>query len=260
MNFVTSKLMGGLGNYLFQIAVAYSYSKQTGKKMLFDVNDIYTVHKPYNHYLNNIFKKIEFNVINDFHITLPEKTFNFNKIPVIEGNVKLNGYFQSEKYFIDVREDILNLFEIDENTDVYLFDKYSKLLSGNTCSIHVRRGDYLKLPNFHPTQELSYYIESYKIIGEDINYLIFSDDIEWCYENFNFIKNKTFIFGNTDYQDLYLMSMCDDNIIANSTFSWWGAWLNKNTTKRVISPKKWFGCANNEVKINDLYCEGWIKL
>ena len=128
MNFVTSKLMGGLGNYLFQIAVAYSYSKQTGKKMLFDVNDIYTVHKPYNHYLNNIFKKIEFNVINDFHIMLPEKTFNFNKIPVIEGNVKLNGYFQSEKYFIDVREDILNLFEIDENTDVYLFDKYLKLL------------------------------------------------------------------------------------------------------------------------------------
>ena len=260
MNFVTSKLMGGLGNYLFQIAVTYSYSKQTGKKMLFDVNDIYTVHKPYNHYLNNIFKKIEFNTINDFHIILPEKTFNFNEIPVIEGNVKLNGYFQSEKYFIDVREDILNLFEIDEDTKTYLFDKYSNLLSGNTCSIHVRRGDYLKLPDFHPTQELSYYIESYNIIGEEINYLIFSDDIEWCYENFNFIKNKTFISGNTDYQDLYLMSMCDDNIIANSTFSWWGAWLNKNTTKRVISPKKWFGPANNEVKTDDLYCEGWIKL
>jgi hypothetical protein len=259
MNFVTSKLMGGLGNYLFQIAVAYSYSKQTGKKMLFDVNDIYIVHKPYNHYLNNIFKKIEFNVINDFYIILPEKTFNFNKIPIIEGNVKLNGYFQSEKYFIDVREDILNLFEIDENTEVYLFDKYSKLLSGNTCSIHVRRGDYLNLPNFHPTQDLSYYIDSCKIIGDDVNYLIFSDDIEWCYKNFDFIKNKTFISGNTDYQDLYLMSMCNNNIIANSTFSWWGAWLNNNN-KQVIIPKKWFGDRNSHLNTNDLYPNEWIKI
>lgn len=260
MNFVTSKLMGGLGNYLFQISVAYSYSKQTGKKMLLDPNDVFTVHQSYNHYLNNIFRKIEFDVINDSYSTLSEKSFNFDVIPIIEGNVKLNGYFQSEKYFIDIREDILNLFEIDEDTNNYLTNKYSSLLSGNTCSIHIRRGDYLNLSNFHPTQDLSYYIDSCEIIGNDVNYLIFSDDIEWCYKNFEFIKNKTFISGNTDYQDLYLMSMCNNNITANSTFSWWGAWLNKHNDKIVISPTKWFGPNNSKLNTDDLYCNGWIKI
>jgi hypothetical protein len=172
--------------------------------------------------------------------------------------VKLNGYFQSEKYFVDVREDILNLFEIDEDTKSYLSNKYSNLLSGNTCSIHIRRGDYLNLPNFHPTQDISYYMDGCNIIGNEANYLIFSDDIEWCYKNFNFIKNRTFISGNTDYQDLYLMSMCNNNIIANSTFSWWGAWLNKNKNKIVVSPKKWFGSENNQYNTDDLYCEGWL--
>jgi hypothetical protein len=259
MSFITSKLMGGLGNYLFQIAITYTYSKKMGKKMLFNINDIYSPHKPYNYYTNNIFRKIEFNNITDFYTNVSEKSFEFNEIPNIDGNVTLNGYFQSEKYFIEVAEDILNLFEIDENTENYLSNKYSNSLSGNTCSIHIRRGDYLKLPNLHPTQDLSYYIESYNIIGNNFNYLIFSDDIEWCYENFNFIKNKIFITGNTDFQDLYLMSMCDNNIIANSTFSWWGAWLNKNKNKIVIAPKLWFG---NEANYNtiDLLPENWFKI
>ena len=259
-NFVTIKLKGGLGNYLFQIATSYSYSKQTDKKIIFDINDIFSPHKSYKFYLNNIFRKIEFTTINDYYITIPEKTFSFERIPFIEGNVKLDGYFQSEKYFLNIKKDILNLFEIDDDTKFYLTNKYSQVLSGNTCSLHVRRGDYLNLPNFHPTQDLSYYIDSCNIIGKDVNYLIFSDDIEWCHKNFNFIRNKTFISGNTDYQDLYLMSMCDNNIIANSTFSWWGAWLNRNVNKKVIIPSKWFGVSNSHFNTNDLYCDKWIKL
>ena len=252
--------MGGLGNYLFQISTSHAISKRTGKKMLFDISDIYSPHKTYNHYLDNFFRKVEFTTITETYNTVFERGFEFANIPEIDGNLKLNGYFQSEKYFIDNRKDILNLFEIDTINNNYLSEKYLNVLTTNTCSIHVRRGDYLHLTDIHPTQDLSYYIDSYNTIGEDYNYLIFSDDISWCLKNFGFIKHKTFITGNTDFQDLYLMSMCDNNIIANSTFSWWGAWLNENNDKRVIIPKKWFGDRNSHLNTNDLYPNKWIKI
>jgi len=91
-------------------------------------------------------------------------------------------------------------------------------------------------------------------------YLIFSDDIEWCKLNFDFLENKIFVNGNTDFQDLYLMSKCNDNIIANSTFSWWGAWLNQNPNKKVIAPKIWFGNFYSNFNTNDLYFQDSIIL
>jgi hypothetical protein len=174
-------------------------------------------------------------------------------------NVKINGYFQSEKYFINYKKEIKDLFKIDDETNFFLLKKYSNIISLDTCSIHVRRGDYLKFPNIHPTQNIEYYNKAVGYIGENKHYLIFSDDIEWCKNNLNFIKNKTFIFGNSDFQDLYLMSLCKNNIIANSTFSWWGAWLNNYKNKVVVAPELWFG---NEVNYNtyDLIPNNWIKL
>jgi hypothetical protein len=111
--------------------------------------------------------------------------------------------------------------------------------------------------NFHPLQTLSYYEKSVSIIGEDKLYVIFSDDINWCKENLNFIKNKIFVTDNLDYQDMYLMSMCKNNIIANSSFSWWGAWLNKNTNKKVVYPYIWFNFGPDASQIG---CENWIKI
>jgi 5'(3')-deoxyribonucleotidase len=91
-------------------------------------------------------------------------------------------------------------------------------------------------------------------------FLIFSDDIEWCKENFPNISDKfIFIEGNKDYEDLYIMSKCKNNIISNSTFSWWGAWLNQNENKKVVAPLKWFGSSINH-NTKDLYCDGWIKI
>ena len=133
------------------------------------------------------------------------------------------------------------------------------LKNENTCSIHVRRGDYLNSPNHHPTQNMNYYMRAIKEMPKDSVFLIFSDDIKWCKENFPNLPEKfIFVEGNKDYEDLHLMTHCKNNIIANSTFSWWGAWLNSNSDKIVVAPKKWFGPAlkNNDTK--DLYCEGWI--
>ena len=260
MGIVSTKLMGGLGNIMFQIAAAYSVALRDNKEMICDTTDMMIPHKPYTFYLDNIFRKVKFSdtLTNQKHVG--ECGFHYCQIPSLDGNVKLIGHFQSEKYFIDHRNELLELFEIDNEINTRLLKKYGEIINQDTCSIHVRRGDYLGLPNHHPSQPIEYYSQAVKLIGEDKHYVIFSDDIKWCEENFNFIKNKTFVSGNMDYEDLYLMSMCKNNIIANSTFSWWGAWLNKNENKQVIAPIKWFGTMYSSFKTDDLYCNNWIKL
>jgi hypothetical protein len=257
---ITIPLVGGLGNMLFQISAAYSTSIRDDKKFICDNISNMSPHNPPSHYLSTIFRKIKFEDLN-YHTTIfSENGFHFNEIPKIHGNVKLSGFFQSEKYFIDHREQLLNLFEIDLPTKEKLYLKYSNELNLETCSIHVRRGDYVNIQEYHNLLSLDYYINSVNIIGDDNHYLIFSDDIDWCEKNLSFIKNKTFIKGNTDYEDLYLMSLCNNNIIANSTFSWWGAWLNTNENKKVISPKQWFGPRYSSYITKDLYCKNWIVL
>lgn len=259
MHFVTCKLMGGLGNNLFQISAAYSLSIRDNKKFICDKTDISLSHNPFNHYEKNIFKKIEFKSDLSNYEIFSENGFNHREIPKTNNNLKLIGYFQSEKYFKDNRKEILELFESSKETKEKLNKKYSDISFNNSCSIHVRRGDYLKLQDYHTVLDINYFKKAYESIGEEKEYLIFSDDLEWCKKNLSFIKNKKFIEGNTDYEDLYLMSICADNIISNSTFSWWGAWLNQNNN-RVISPKKWFGPKNLHLDTNDLYCKEWIIL
>ena len=261
MNDIVSPfLRGGLGNYIFQIATAYMISKRDGKNFKVDYSDISVIHKPIETYFNNIFRKIKFvgkQSYDNSHVN--EDPITYIEIPKMGGNVHLTGYYQNEMYFSHIESDIKELFEIDNDTKNYLIEKYSETLNSETCSLHVRRGDYVKKQNFHPLQTVEYYKKSIDIIGEDKNYLIFSDDIEWCEKNLSFIKNKTFISGNKDYQDLYLMSLCNDNIIANSSFSWWGAWMNNNPNKKVIAPDNWFG-KNVNINSGDIVPDEWIKL
>ncbi len=258
MNFITTKIMGGLGNYLFQIATTYSKSIDDNLTFLLDSNDIIIKHSNPEKYKTNIFRKINFQQIVGSYSSYKEPSFNYNLLPKFSNNTKMIGYFQSEKYFYHNRKIILDLFSINDETKQFLISKYGELLKNETCSLHVRRGDYLRLSEFHLPQSVDYYKKSVEMIGHNFHFLIFSDDIVWCKENLSFIKNKTFIEGNDDYQDLYLMSMCKNNIIANSSFSWWGAWLNKNNDKKVISPKIWFGEKNKHLNTNDVYCKNWI--
>jgi len=256
-SYVSSHLQGGLGNYLFQIAAAYGISKRDNKELRIDISDIAIIHSPLELYTDNILRNIQFGNIDNFefiHQTnhLP---ITFTDIPAINGNLKLDGYYQNEKYFVKYREDILNLYKIDISTEQYLMDKYPTLTFENTCSLHVRRGNYVERQHFHPLQTIDYYKQAISIIGEETLFLIFSDDIEWCKTNLNFIKNKIFISGNLDYQDLYLMSMCNHNIIANSSFSWWGAWLNENKNKKIIYPSFWF---NNGPDSSQIGGENWV--
>ena len=258
-SYVSSHLQGGLGNYLFQISAAYAISIRDNKKLKIDISDIAIVHSPLELYSNNIFRNITFGEIVNFELihSSAHSPISYLNIPIVNGNLKLDGYYQNEKYFKQYRNEILNLFKIDESTKNYLTEKYSDIPFDNTCSIHVRRGNYVERQHFHPLQTVEYYKKSISIIGEKTLFLIFSDDIEWCKINLDFIENKKFISGNLDYQDLYLMSMCNHNITANSSFSWWGAWLNNNNNKKIVYPSFWF---NNGPDSSEIGGESWTKI
>jgi hypothetical protein len=252
--------MGGLGNVLFQVTAAYVVSLRDNMDLIIDPTNHYGGHHGIHRYKNNILRHFKFS---ETPISLEgygERGHHFTELPKFESSVKLHGYFQSEKYFLDFKKEILEVFSPIDEIIQNLNEKYGEVIKNGANSIHIRRGDYVGLPNHHPLTSMEYYSESVKILGDDSVYLIFSDEISWCKENFNFIKNKIFVDDLLDYEEIYLMSLCKNNIIANSTFSWWGAWLNKNEEKKVISPKIWFGESLHYHNTSDIYCEGWIKL
>ncbi len=261
-NLISVNLKGGLGNYLFQIACAYNYSIKYNKHLILDEKTAHVVHNKIETYKKNIFQHLEFEHLSNESIDYiyQEKVFNYIEIPKINKNLLLDGYFQSERYFEKNKEQIKILFECAEEIRNDIVVKFPFILNEKTCSIHVRRGDYLKAPNCHPAQTLNYYEKAIENFDTDTLFLIFSDDIEWCKKEFSKMdKRLIYIENNTDFEDLYLMSFCNNNIICNSTFSWWGAWLNNNQNKKIIAPEKWFG-PQLENNTKDLYCKEWIKI
>lgn len=262
---VTSNLMGGLGNYLFQIAAAYSYGLKHGHTPVFNFKLASKVHRSIDAYSENILRNI--NQINSVDQAtsknMAESSFHYNEIPVYDGNVYISGYRQTSKYFEGFDSEIKTLFSCDDKTRQSIYSKFPffKTKEHKTCSIHVRRGDYVKLQNVHPVQGLNYFMKAVRNVPKDCFFMIFSDDPQWCKENFDgLLSNYQIIEGQSDIEDLYTMSMCDHNIICNSTFSWWSAFLNENKDKIVVAPKRWFGpeLASHDTK--DIYQDNWIKI
>lgn len=260
-NSVSVKLAGGLANLLFEVATAYSYSKQHNKKLL--LPNIHSLPMQGNNvinYVDNIFRNFRFKDISYNHRIIPQKSFQYDPLPSYPNeNIVLDGHFQSYKYFDLYSDEIKTLLQPDYNTLEYIKDKYGDILNKTTTSIHVRRGDYLKLPDHYINLDYNYYTKALSKTPHSDYILVFSDDISWCKQTF---KGDQYIFieNEKDYIDLYLMSMCNNNIIANSTFSWWGAWLNNNPDKVVVSPNQWFGPAKGNRNLNDLIPENWIKI
>ena len=178
-----------------------------------------------------------------------EPGFTHSDIPTSTPDLFLEGYFQSEKYFKDFENVIREEFKFIKSP--------TREVPKGTCSIHVRRGDYLGLKDHHPLCSMDYYLKSMSLIPSN-NYMVFSDDPDWCMENFK-QSNVEVVLGNTADEDLQLMAMCDNHIIANSSFSWWGAWLGCNKSKKVVAPANWFG-PSKTLDTSDIYCSGWIKI
>ena len=239
---ITSSLQGGLGNQMFQISHTISESKKYGVKYKFKP-EAYTpmqANQP-SKYIENIYRNIDFSMTNE--------EFNNSLI--------LNGYFQGLKYFKDYSEEIKELFSPSEDFLKKIYQIYPQLHSPKSLSIHVRRGDYLTISDILPAVDISYINSSLEILnGYDIGF-IFSDDKHWAKENFN---NNNFIVVESldDYEELWMMSLCKNNIISNSTFSWWGSFLNKNVDKKVIAPSLWTGPKGPNM--DDIYIESFTKV
>jgi len=239
---ISTELRGGLGNYLFQIAAIHSLAVDNNDIAVFNLETTLVRHRPVESYLNNILRNIRISTPVTEKV-YDEPHFTYTVLPYIKNCLYL-GYFQCEKYFKHNRQSILNLFSITDELNIYITNKYSDILNKNTCAIHVRRADFLLAHHLqhHPVCTLEYYNEAIKQFPDVELFIFISDDILWCKENFKGTQ-YTFIEGEEDITDLYIMSKCKHNIIANSSFSWWGAWLNNNENKRMAAPKTWFGPA-----------------
>ncbi len=269
MNFITTNHFGGLCNVMFKLSASISSAIDNGVEYIFSNEFIREIDKhkncggfnDYRMYYGNVLRNINFieKLPSHYRIHTEPGTFNYSPINYNKGeNLLLDGYFQSEKYFINNKNYIINLFKPTDEIKKNISEKIENI--ENSVSIHVRRGDYLNLPNHHPQQPLSYYSSAVDIIGKDKNYLIFSDGMDEIKSMFDFIPNKRFINLGQNYLDLYAISMCEHNIICNSTFGWWGAYLNENPNKKVIGPKNWFGPELRYLNSSDILPDSWIKL
>lgn len=274
---IVIKIKGGLGNQMFQYAAAKAYALETKRPFLLDTS-IFASYKLHNYGLHH------FNIQSNFY--LPESIWKlnlkklFNKVVFYDEDnhsfnynpdlirtksdfLFLEGYFQTEKYFLKYENEIRADFQIISPLKQQTKDTIAYIQTVNAVSIHFRRGDYIGNA-VHETDKTEYYKKAMKIIESKVEnpvYFLFSDDIPWVKENFTSNFETHYVDFNdvsTNFEDLKLMASCKHNIMANSSFSWWGAWLNKNPNKIVIAPKKWFN--TEKVNVSDVIPENWIKL
>jgi hypothetical protein len=289
---IISEINGGLGNQMFQFACGKAMALRYNsifKLSLQKLNtDEFSTARPFE---LNIFKtnvaisnaqelnrfspksllsKVFFKWLKNYRC-YTEKSFAFDTALFKQkGNLFLKGYWQTEKYFETYKSIIRNdfIFTAQKNKRTIQHEKIIE--ECNAVSVHVRRGDYVSSPianSFHGVTNLDYYEMAMQKIEEFVDkpfYFLFSDDAQWVKEHL--IKDKKNIIviehnnGMDSWQDMYLMSKCKHNIIANSSFSWWGAWLNKNVNKIVIAPKQWFANKEKNEQTQDLIPLEWIRL
>ena len=281
------KLSGGLGNQMFQYAFGKSLSIQNRVELLLDINNfgenraetprkyelsIYNINEKFatKKQINkvkalSIIKLIHRKISpsNSSHIL--EKNYHLNNSNIIIRDIYLDGYWQDEKYFEKYKKVILNKFTINIKPHISIHKWINKIKNCNSVSIHIRRGDYItdkKVQKILKALSINYYIKAIRKIEHmkiEPVFFIFSDDIKWAREEFTRRQNIYFVeHGGEDYENLRIMSLCQHNIIANSSFSWWGAWLNKNPHKIVIGPKEWF-CDKKRIKLS-IMPKKWLKL
>lgn len=263
---IYSLLKGRIGNNLFQIAAGYSLAGRLNTEFRAVIPD-FILPEPDNctlkdylgQFRSNILREIKFeeNVPPGITKYCESNDLSFRDLPQSD-NIVLEGYFQSEKYF-NINA-VRNLFSIDNETETYLDNKYGDLLKENAVSINIRRGDFVKQPHLHPVCSLTYYRSAVRHFGNNREYMIISDDISWCRQKFRG-SNFHFIDDEPPLIDLYLQAKCKDHIISNSSFSWWGAWLDPNPLKVVVAPaNNWTGRMHPYLFSEDIYSDSWIRL
>jgi len=293
---IIARIIGGLGNQMFQYAASRCLAQRLGVELKLDITEFLLLEQqndtPRDFQLNklrveplianeqeisnskyvleNILQKFlrkrrkQKRIISDTFYKEPHYHFDQNFFSC-KDNTYLHGYWQSEKYFEEIKEILQGeLIPVNRlsNKNAILAEKIS---TTNAISIHVRRGDYIsniKINEYHGACGINYYLSAMEKIASQVEnpwFFVFSDDIEWGKRHLATKFNTVFVDHNGPddaCEDLRLMSFCKHQIIANSSFSWWGAWLNTNQEKIVIVPKKWFANAPHDIK--DLLPDSWV--
>jgi hypothetical protein len=282
------QLKGGLGNQLFQYAAGRQLSEKFDVPLKFDLSFLNST-DPNQRHIKRYFELDKFKIIveiateseiqairrqrwkNSFKpVWIRERKNDCHKKLHRAGkDCYLNGFFQSEKYFINISETIRNELIFKEPlTDRYFLEIKEQIENSNSVSLHFRRGDYVENPNtnrFHGVCPLEYYRQAVKWMNEkteDQQLFVFSDDIGWVKANFRTEFPTVFVEKSEEklHSDFRLMSLCKHNIIANSSYSWWAAWLNLNEAKTIIAPEKWFANARRQSKAADIIPGEWYRI
>lgn len=286
---IAVNLIGGLGNQMFQYAFGYAMAREKGTDLKLDISGFEKY--PLRSYGLDCFsilpiflEKDEVGVFKskprgilsklcfikrkrDYHF-YQEPYFHYNEnVFSAPNNTYFQGYWQSEKYFVKYRGELLGQFKLKNPLTSSGSSYLEAIQSSCSVSLHIRRGDYVsnnKTNAVHGVCDLDYYKSAVSLILDShpsTTFFVFSDDIDWCKQHFTFLDNPHFVEldeSAPDCEEMYLMSQCKHNIIANSSFSWWGAWLNQNPDKIVVAPKKWF--ADESINTSDLIPVSWIRL
>lgn len=247
---VTCNLIGRLGNQMFQIAACAAHAWRTGQDFRIPYHSLdVSIWPTYFEFEKHTGKYIAPNFYE-------EPSHAYTPIPETLHDVKLHGYFQSEKYFKDYRQQIIDLFKIP----------YTEQLA--CCAVHIRLGDYLQELDKHPVVSIKYIIDAMEYVHEKtkcLKYVFFSDEVYAAQRMFPLSLlpsglDFTFFSSGHPKNDLQIMSECAHQICANSSYSWWAAWLNQNQEKVVVMPKIWYGPGNAHLETKDIYQENAIVL
>lgn len=288
------KVIGGLGNQLFQYATARRLSVTRDTELKLDISDFADYHRYYLLDRFNIqanlankneirkfrrYKKSRLRIFGRFYNAffaneskyIEEKRYGFNpEILSLGDNIYLDGFWQTEKYFKDIKNLLFEEFKPRNPVQEYYREIIEKIKNTESVAVHFRRGDYVsnkKLVEIYGTPSLKYYITAAQIIKEKIPtaiFFLFSDNIEWVKKNISLPGEIIYVSKETsdcEDEELFTMSFCKHYIISNSTFSWWGAWLStihNNHNKIIIAPQQWF--KDESIVPKDIIPEEWLKL
>lgn len=239
--------MGRMGNALFQAAATIALALRNGTEFSMPTKTSSDFWSPLilQHLVNPKYESGRADIV------LSEPHFHYAPIEYNKAwdnsHVILRGYYQSEKHFIDFKDEVIRLFNFPYNRN------------DGFVSVHIRRTDFIELANKHPKVSDEWYLEAMNIFTGK-KFLFFSDDIQYCKKSFGHRSDCYFSEGNSIEQDLIDMANCEHNILSASTFAWWGGYLNRNEDKKIVLPKLWFTENWDNANTNDVVPETWIKI
>ena len=260
--------MGRFANQMFQYASLKGIARNIGTDICIPNHTQAVDDGIGNKLRTELFDSFDLNVhiglLNNGHApVVNERFFHFDEelFSMCPDHVSLQGYFQTEKYFKHIEQEIREDFTFKDE----ILKPCKEMISSveEPIALHIRRTDYITNSDNHFNLPLEYYEAALKHFDSNRNVIVFSDDPAWCQEQYLFSDDRFMISENTDNRvDLCLMSLCNDFIIANSSFSWWGAWLSQNKNKKVIAPVQWFGKTGytKDHDTKDLIPNDWIRI